>query len=263
VIDTHCHLSFSVFEGRVEEELAAMQSAGVEQAISISTTSADAMRARAIARQHRQVFHSAGVHPLYSHEPVNWGDLREAASSDRCVAWGELGLDRHHRHPPFEVQREVLIEQLDRIGRWSRDGLSHPIVIHCREAFDDLLPILAESDLATDRMVFHCFSGTPDDARRVLDIGAMISFTGIVTYANAPLVAAAARIVPIERIMVETDAPFLSPEPVRGTFPNRPAHVVHVASALATIRGEPKERAFEQFDANARRFFGLPPAAVA
>lgn len=240
-----------------------MRRAGVEQAISISTTSADALRARTLCAMHPELFHSAGVHPLYSHEPVNWGDLREAAASPRCVAWGELGLDRHHPKPPFELQHEVLLEQLDRISRWRSDGISHPIVIHCRDAFDDLLPILAASGLPSDRMVFHCFTGTPDDARRVLDFGAMISFTGIVTYANAPLVAEAAKMVPLERLMVETDAPFLSPEPHRGTFPNHPAHVVLVAEHLAMLRGAAPQELIPQLDANARRFFGLPPAAVA
>lgn len=263
MIDTHCHLSFSVYEGRVEEEIAELRRAGVAQVISISTTSADALRARAIAAQHDEVFHSSGVHPLYSHEPVNWGDLRDAAASPRCVAWGELGLDRHHRTPPLELQKEVLFEQLDRIRRWAGDGLSLPIVIHCREAFDDLLPILAESGLPPDRMVFHCFTGTPDEARRVLDFGSMMSFTGVVTYANAPLVAESAKLVPSDRLMVETDAPFLSPEPHRGVFPNRPAYVVHVAETLARLRGDSLASLDARLDANARRFFGLPaPAAV-
>lgn len=240
-----------------------MREAGVEQAISISTTSADARRARAIAAVHPEIFFSSGVHPLYSHEPVNWGDLHDAATDPRCVAWGELGLDRHHKQPAFELQREVLLEQLDRISRWARDGLERPIVIHCRDAFDDLLPVLSSSGLPTDRMVFHCFSGSPEEARRVLDLGAWISFTGIVTYANAPLVAEAAKLVPRDRIMVETDAPFLAPEPYRGQFPNRPAHVIHVAAMLANLRAEPPESLFPQLDANARRFFALPTPPVA
>ena len=263
MIDTHCHLSFSIFEGHVADEIALMRGAGVTQAISISTTSADARHAQSLAHAHPEIFFSSGVHPLYSHEPVNWGDLHDAAQDPRCVAWGELGLDRHHRQPAFELQREVLIEQLDRIGRWTRDGLDRPIVIHCRDAFDDLLPLLKESGLPMERMVFHCFSGTPEQARRVLDVGAWISFTGIVTYANAPLVAEAARLVPRDRIMVETDAPFLSPEPHRGEFPNHPAHVAIVATAIARLRGEPANEFNAQLDANARRFFALPAPAVA
>jgi len=263
VIDTHCHLSFSIFDGKVADEIALMRQAGVTQAISISTTSTDARKAQAIANAHPEVFFSSGVHPLYSHERVDWGDLHDAATDPRCVAWGELGLDRHHKKPAFELQREVLIEQLDRIGRWARDGLELPIVIHCREAFAELPPLLKASGLPMERMVFHCFTGTPDDARAVLDLGAWISFTGVVTYANAPLIAEAAKLVPRDRIMVETDAPFLSPEPHRGEFPNHAAHVPLVASALARIRGEPEQEFFPQLDANARRFFSLPPPAVA
>lgn len=263
VIDTHCHLSFSVFDGRIAEEIAVMRAAGVDGAITIGTTSKESRRAQAIAEAHVEIHHSAGVHPLYSHEPVDWGELHDAAAGAKCVAWGELGLDRHHPTPPFALQREVLEEQLDRIARWSLAGLAHPLVIHCRDAFDDLLPILERTDLPHDRMVFHCFSGTPAEAERVLEFGASISFTGIVTYANAPLVAEAAKLVPRDRLMIETDSPFLSPEPLRRQFPNRPAHVVHVAAALARIRGEAIETLVPQLDANARRFFGLPRPAVA
>jgi len=235
-----------------------MKAAGVRGAITISTTSADAIRSRDLAAAHPELWHSSGVHPLYSDKPVDWGDLREAAASPRCVAWGELGLDRHHPTPSFQTQHRLLLEQLDRIARWSREGLLLPVVIHCREAFDDLLPILEESSLPRDRFVFHCFTGTPEQALRVLDFGAWISFTGIVTYANAPEVGEAAKLVPRDRIMVETDAPFLSPEPHRRDWPNRPANVPLVARALAAIRNEPPDAFMEQLDANAQRFFGLP-----
>lgn len=258
MIDTHCHLGFSVFEGRVKEEIATMRAAGVEQAITISTSSADALKARDLAAANPEIFHSSGIHPLYSHEPIDWGDVRQAAISPRCVAWGELGLDRHHATPAFGVQHRVLLEQLDRISRWNREGRELPIVIHCRKAFDDLIPVLRESDLPADRFVFHCFTGTPEEARRVLDLGAWISFTGVVTYRNAPEVAEAARLVPRDRIMAETDAPFLSPEPIRAEWPNRPAHVVLVARALARIRGEEESAFIAAIDANARRFFDLP-----
>lgn len=263
MIDTHCHLGFDDFKGRADEEIARMRDAGVDLAITISTSSADALRSRDLAMSHPEVWHSAGIHPLYSDEPIDWGDLREASKSPKCVAWGELGLDRHHAKPAFDLQHRVLHEQLDRISRWRREDRELPIVIHCRKAFDDLLPILAESGLPRDRFVFHCFSGTPAEAKRVLDLGAWISFTGIVTYRNAPEVAAAAKLVPGDRIMVETDAPFLSPEPIRSAWPNRPANVVLVARALASIRGEEEPSFFRALDSNSRRFFGLPAATVA
>lgn len=263
MIDTHCHLGFSVFDGSVDAEIARMRDAGVDSAITISISTANALKSRDLAAAHPEIWHTSGIHPLYSHEPIDWGDLRAASQSPRCVAWGELGLDRHHPKPSFEVQHQVLLEQLDRIGRWSLESRELPIVIHCRKAFDDLLPILAESGLPRDRFVFHCFTGTPDEAKRVLDFGAWISFTGVVTYHNAPEVGAAAKLVPADRIMVETDSPFLSPEPIRSEWPNRPANVVLVARALAVLRGEEESRFFTQLDANARRFFALPAPAVA
>ena len=135
--------------------------------------------------------------------------------------------------------------------------LIKPIIIHCREAFDDVLAAMRSAQLDPTRMVFHCFTGTVADARRVLDFGAWISFTGVVTFANAGEVAEAAKLVPVDRIMVETDAPFLTPEPHRKVRPNEPKYVPFVAKRIAELRGvDPVE--FEgQVDQNAVRFFGI------
>jgi TatD DNase family protein len=151
----------------------------------------------------------------------------------------------------------VLAAQLEHLQRWQNEGLIKPIVIHCREAYDDLLAVLRNAPFERSRYVFHCFTGGPEDARKVLDFGAWISFTGVVTFQNAPEVAAAARLVPADRIMVETDSPFLTPEPVRKLRPNEPRHVVHIAHRLAELRGvDPRD--FEaQLDANTKRFFGI------
>ncbi|MHC4991728.1 MAG: TatD family hydrolase, partial [Planctomycetota bacterium] len=132
-----------------------------------------------------------------------------------------------------------------------------PIVVHCRDAIDDLLRVFGDAPFDHDRYVFHCFTGGPDDARKVLDFGAWISFTGVVTFANAPEVGEAAKLVPADRIMVETDAPYLSPEPVRKERPNEPKHVVHTARFLAQLRGVDPDEFEQQLDANAERFFGL------
>ncbi|MFM7809113.1 MAG: TatD family hydrolase, partial [Planctomycetota bacterium] len=260
MIDTHCHLTFTQYQGQVPAELQRMREAGVRGCITVGTTSADSAAGLAIAEAHEGVWCSAGVHPLHSDEPVDWGALKTCAQHPRCVAWGELGLDNHYPTPVRATQMAALEGQLDRIARWAAEGLSKPIIIHCRKAFDELLPVLAASGLPRDRFVFHCFSGVPDEARRVLDFGAWISFTGIVTYRNAPEVQEAARLVPEDRIMVETDAPFLSPEPMRTAKPNRPAHVAIVARHLAAIRGADEADFLRTLDANACRFFGLPPA---
>ena len=147
--------------------------------------------------------------------------------------------------------------QLGNIETWTSEGLSKPVVIHCREAYEDLIPILAASALPAERFVFHRFTGSPDEVRPVLDFGAMISFTGVVTYRNAPEVAEAARLVPEHRIMVETDAPYLSPEPMRGSHPNVPQSVVHTARFIAELRGADPQEFESTLDANAERFFGI------
>ncbi len=275
VIDTHCHLTFPVFSGPqadrgVERELADAAAAGVSGVITIATTTQDCVRCLEIARRHERVWCTAGIHPLYSHRgPHVWDHLRDVIEDAKCVAWGELGLDNHYPDPPRDVQRAVLEEQLQ-FMRACREARLHrraderevkstdkPVVIHCREAFADLIPILRTSGIEPGRFVFHCFTGTPADMRMVLDFGAMVSFTGVVTYRNAPEVREAAKLVPDDRIMVETDAPFLSPEPVRRERPCRPAMVRHTAEALAALRGVSFEAFHERINANTRAFFGI------
>ncbi|MCC6659675.1 MAG: TatD family hydrolase [Phycisphaerales bacterium] len=258
MIDTHCHLTFPVFTGRVPAELAEAAAHGVTGAITISTTTRDCLEALAIAEQFTNVWCTAGVHPLHAHEgPHEWANLRRVAASPRCVAWGELGLDNHYAEPARGIQDAVLTEQLAFIEGEHRTGRVLPIVIHCREAFEDLLPILRRAPLDPARFVFHCFTGSAAQARAVLDFGAMISFTGVVTYRNARDVHEAARVVPRDRIMVETDAPFLSPEPRRGERPCRPWMTSLTARRLADLRGEAWEDLHAAVNENTRRFFGI------
>jgi TatD DNase family protein len=131
------------------------------------------------------------------------------------------------------------------------------VVVHCREAFDDLIPVLVRSGLDTSHMVFHCFTGGPADMRKVLDIGAWASFTGVATYRNAAEVREAAKLVPLDRIMVETDAPYLSPEPSRGVRPCEPWMVSITARSLAETRGERWSVFHDAINSNAARFFGI------
>jgi len=260
VIDTHCHLTFKDFRDRVPETLADAAQRGVTGAITISTTTRDCLDALALARAHDRVWCSSGIHPLHSHEgPHVWENLRTVASDPRCVAWGELGLDLHYDGEHRAVQHAVLAEQLAFIDACARSdaALDLPIIIHCREAFDELLPILRAAPFRGDRYVFHCFTGSTGDVRKVLDFGAYVSFTGVVTYKNAREVAEAARLVPDDRVMVETDAPFLSPEPHRGTRPCRPAFSRDTAEHLARIRGTPWNAFHERINANTRTFFGI------
>jgi TatD DNase family protein len=258
VIDTHCHLLYDGIHERLERVLADARTAGVSGFVTIATTTSDALGGAALAGEHPDVWCTSGIHPLHAADPISWDDMHRAAQHPKCVAWGELGLDNHYADPPAALQTRVLEEQLTRITAWRNEGLIKPIVIHCRRAVPQLLPILRASGLPADRFVFHCFTETADDARAVLDFGAWISFTGVVTFRSAPEVAAAAKLVPDDRIMCETDAPFLSPEPVRGARPCVPAYVMHTGLFLAALRGTSFDVFERTVDANARRFFSLP-----
>ncbi len=267
MIDTHCHLTFPDFADRVDETIAHAATMGVTGCITIATTVDDALAALTVAEQHERVWCSAGVHPLYADEgPHDWAHLRRLAEAEKCVAWGELGLDKHYDTPKQDVQKRVLEEQLatieDAHRAWGAQGSERggrvlPIVVHCRKAFDELIPRLRESSLDPARFVFHCFTGDADDVRACLDFGAMVSFTGVVTYKNAPEVREAAGLVPLDRIMVETDAPFLSPVPKRGIRPCMPGFSRHTAEALAALRGENWEEFHAAINANTQRFFGI------
>ena len=261
MIDTHCHLTSKVFLGREREVVEAAEAAGVRAMISIAVGSGDAQAALRLAERDPRVYCSAGVHPLHSDEPIDWDLLRAVGTSPRCVAWGELGLDRHYQDPPIELQRSVLETQLAHVVEWTREGLAKPIVVHSRKAVGELLPVLRASGLPSERFVFHCFTEGPDEARAVLDFGASISFTGVLTFRNAPEVAEAARLVPLDRVMVETDSPYLSPEPHRTVRPNEPRYVGFVAARLAEIHGLDPRELEATLDANAIRFFGLPMQA--
>jgi len=257
MIDTHCHLTFPQLHSRLDEVLDAARADGVDRMITVGTTPPDADAARAIAETHDNVFFSVGVHPHYV-ERVTEHDLpriAEIAQHERCVAFGEMGVDYHYDDPPRDVQHNLFHAQLE-VVRYS--NMKKPIIIHCRKAVDDTLAIIRGSGLPGDRFVFHCMTEPPDECRKVLDLGAMISFTGIVTYKNAPEVRGSAKLVPLDRVMIETDAPYLSPEPHRKVRPNEPRYVAATARFLADLHGVALEDFVTQVDANAVRFFNLP-----
>lgn len=258
MIDTHCHLTFPDYAGRIDQVMDDAARVGVTGAITIATDSRDSEAALLVAENHPRVWCTAGVHPLYSdRDPHDWKAVRRVAEHPRCVGFGELGLDNHHARPPRKIQDRVLAEELAFIESCIGDGIDKPVVIHCRKAVEDLLPILRRSTIRPERFVFHCFTEIPEHARLVLDFGASISFTGVVTYRNAREVADSARLVPDDRIMVETDAPFLSPEPVRGRRPCTPAYARLTAEFLADLRATPFPDFHRIIDANASRFFGI------
>lgn len=241
--------------------MAGAREAGLVAMISVGTSPGDAKAARALAERFAEVYFTVGVHPLHSAE-VAEAELAEIpliAGHEKCVAFGEMGLDYHYDEPERGLQRRYFEAQLEMVRAWegASGGGGKAVVIHSRKATDDTLAVLKASGVAMDRVVYHCFTESPEDCRKVLDAGCWVSFTGIVTYKNAPEVRASAMLVPGDRIMVETDSPYLAPEPHRRVRPNEPKFVTATARFLAELRGEDFGEFEGRTDGNARRFFGL------
>jgi len=254
LIDTHCHLCHGRLYQQVQGVLDRARDAGVRAMICAVGDLHEAKTALALTRCHEDVYCMAGVHPhdAKTADEHLAGAVERLMEDPKCLAVGEIGLDYHYDFSERGDQRRVFAEQLSVARR-----LGAAVVLHVREAFEDALSLLSESGLGGPRAVFHSFTGNAAQASAALDLGATISFSGIVTFKRADDVRAAAAVVPDDRIMIETDAPYLSPEPVRKMKTNEPANVAHVADFLARLRDTTPEALAEQTTANAKAFFGL------
>jgi TatD DNase family protein len=248
-IDNHCHLS----PDTAAQAIADAHAAGVERLVVVGTTPADSRAAADVAATHPEVFATAGVHP---HEAKDGGldEVEALLARPEVVAVGECGLDHHYDHSPPEVQREVFAAQVALAHRHDTT-----LVIHTREAWDETFDVLAGEGVP-ERTVFHCFTGGPVEARRCLDLGAHLSFSGIVTFPSAPELREAAALCPLDRLVVETDSPYLTPVPHRGK-PNRPANVALVGAAVAAAKGLPVEQVADSTWRNAEALYRLPPSS--
>ena len=262
MIDTHCHLTYDGLHERVDHVIAAASEAGVDRMISVGTTPADAAKARALSQRKSNIYFTAGLHPHYAEgytdKAALLDALREKLADPKCVAIGEMGLDRHYPDPPFDLQRRVFDWQLELASEKGDKSLfSKPIVIHNREATDDTLAMLNASGIDPTRFVFHCFTGSANELDQILAFGSMVSLTGIVTFASAKDLAEATDRIPLDRLMIETDSPYLTPAPHRKVRPNEPRYVADVARFLAGRRGLSLDDFTTAVDANAQRFFRL------
>jgi TatD DNase family protein len=253
VIDTHCHLADAKFRGDVEAVIERATAAGVSQLISVGAIGPienDRLTVE-VAERHENVFAAVGVHPHDAKDcsPERISQLREIAASKRVVAIGETGLDFFYMHSPREAQEASLRSHLE-----LADELGLPIVIHCRDGEERLIEITRETGLPRRGGVIHCFTGNASAAGEFLALGFYISFSGILTFKNSAPIREAAAIVPYDRVMVETDAPYLAPEPYRGKR-NEPAYVQRTLELLANIRGVDAAILGAQVVANAARLF--------
>ena len=251
-IDNHCHLDGEDDPGAV---VADALGAGIRELVTVGTDAARSAACLELAGRFDHVWATAGVHP---HDARNGVDelveLVETAlevGDGRLVAIGECGLDHHYGHSPRDEQRRAFGAQVDLAHR---TGL--PLVIHTREAWDETFEVLEEHGVP-ERTVFHCFTGGPAEAERCLEVGALLSISGIVTFRSAEDLRAAVAAAPLDRLMVETDSPYLAPVPHRGRR-NRPALVARVGEEVAELLGRPVEEVAAATTATARRFYALP-----
>lgn len=256
LIDTHCHLTFKDLLARRDAVIARAVEAGVNRMITIACSPGDFEPALETCRQHEALRAAGGIHPHDAGRVAEVDlDRLERFWSEPCVvAAGEMGLDYHYDFSPREVQQSIFADQLQRASAGDL-----PVVIHCREAHEDVVRILIEQGYAGRRVVFHCFSGTPEEAAELRSHGWWTSFTGVITFKKADGPRQACVETPREQLMFETDAPYLSPEPVRKMRPNEPCNLVHTIRFAAAARGETFEELAEASTANALRFFGLEP----
>lgn len=255
IIDTHCHLADPRLHPDLDGVLERAEQAGISKIVSvgaISTIETD-RRTVQIAEAHPHIFAAIGIHPHDARDCTGerLGQLRDLAKSPKVVAIGESGLDFFYKHSPIEAQEQSLREHLKLAAE-----LGKPIVIHCRDAEDRLAAIVREEGLPAAGGVIHCFTGDSRAAETFLGLGFYISFSGILTFKSAGKVREAAQIVPPDRVMVETDAPYLAPEPYRGKR-NEPAFVRRTLAVLAEVRHEDIENLAGLTAANSTRLFGL------
>lgn len=233
--DSHCHIPYALSapggasEGIGEEVIADARAAGVDRMITVGTDAAQSRAALDVARRHDGVWATAGVHP-HDAKDADLDAITALLGDPKIVAVGECGLDFFYDHSPHDIQRAVFAAQ---IALASAHDLA--LVVHTRDAWDATFDVLAAEGVPA-RTVFHCFTGGPTEARRALDIGAVLSFSGIITFKNAADIRAAAALCPLDRLLVETDSPYLAPVPHRGR-PNTPAYVPIVGAAVATAKG--------------------------
>jgi TatD DNase family protein len=255
LIDTHAHLDDEQFHVDLSAVLERAVAAGVSRIITIATTAPSSAACVALAAQHHMLAATVGIQPNQVAEaaPTAWDEVVRLAAAERVVAIGETGLDRHWDYTPFPQQEDYFARHLELARK-----LGLPVVIHCREAEADVVRML-QADFERHgpvKAVMHSFTGDAATAQASLEMGLYISFAGMVTYKNAQALRDVAAKVPLDRLLVETDSPYLAPVPFRGRR-NEPAFVVHTAACLAQVQGVDAGTIAAHTTANARKLFGF------
>jgi TatD DNase family protein len=259
LIDSHCHLDFDDFVSERDAVVDRARAAGLKRMITISTRVRNFPAIRDLTATYDDVYCTVGTHPHNAdEEEITAGELADLARHPKCVGIGEAGLDYHYDKGPRDVAAKVFLTHIEAARQ---SGL--PIVIHARDADADIAAILCEEmKKGAFRGVLHCFTGTPLLAQAALSLGFYISFSGILTFKSSQALRDIARSVPMDRLLVETDAPYLAPVPYRGKR-NEPAFVAATADCLAEVKGVTRQAIAAETSANALRLFSKMPAPMA
>jgi TatD DNase family protein len=255
LIDTHAHLTFAELENDIDAVIARSKAAGVTAWITVATDPPQIQKTLALVPRFDNMYAALGVHPHYAKD-VTTADLdalKDLAKTDKVVAIGETGLDFHYNFSAQDAQKQIFVAQLQ-----IATELQKPVIIHCRNAFEETLAILDDFLDTLPNVVFHCFSGTADQAELLLERNCHISFTGIVTFKNAGQTRAAATLIGLDRLMIETDCPYICPEPMRNQKINEPALLIHTAKKIAELKNITLEDFTAATAATGKRFFNLP-----
>ncbi|QGJ70548.1 D-aminoacyl-tRNA deacylase [Planctomycetales bacterium 10988] len=256
LVDTHTHLNSKEFNESVAEVVGRAVAEGVRQMLVVGIDRASSERAVEIASQYAEVFAVVGIQPNSAHQATeaDWKTILEMAAHPKSVALGETGLDRYWDHCPFDVQQRWFQLHLEQAAKSEM-----PFVVHCREAEADVLAMLKEAGKSQQlRGIMHSYAGDMETALVCVELGMHVSFAGMVTFKKSDALREVAAAIPADRLLIETDCPYLSPEPKRGKFPNEPARVRHTLDCLAVVRGVSSEELAQQTTQNARRLLGLP-----
>ena len=254
LIDAHCHLTYEPFAD-IDAVIRRSIDAGVMGWITIGTDLADSKKAVELADRFENMFAAVAIHPhnAKSADPPTIAQIKGLAQNKKVVAIGETGLDLHYDFSTPQQQQDSFLRHLE-IAK----ELNLPVVIHSREAFDETMEILEANESGLKGVVFHCYSGDVRQAKIILDKGWYISLTGVVTFKNAETTRKVAKYVPLDRLMIETDAPYLSPEPMRKQKVNEPALLIHTAKFVAALRGVELAKFTEAVITTTKQFFAIP-----
>lgn len=254
IFDTHAHYDDEAFDGDRDTLLASLPGQGIAKVVNVGASLSSCAEVIKLTQRYPHAYCSIGVHPSEVAELTEAGlaQLKELCTHEKCVAVGEIGLDYHWEEPSAELQKKWFVRQLS-LAR----EVGKPLIIHSRDAAKDTADILAAERAGEIGGVVHCFSYTKEMAKIFLDMGFYIGLGGVLTFKNAKKLKEAAEYIPLERIVLETDCPYLAPEPYRGQR-NSSLHLPYVASALAQIKGIPEEEARKAAWANSHSLYRLP-----